>query len=112
MSVAEAIQRFKRAHARVEHAFAALAVDVFFEIARHRRDHFDLLGSQELCEIFLTRLLEDGQIAAVHHVHIELACCSYQITKMHIEFGRTAGQIEFGNAGGARKLEHFVHGFA
>ena len=57
--VAQRVEPLQAADRCLEHALAALAVDIVLEVAGHRRDHLDLLAREERGEILLARLLQD-----------------------------------------------------
>ena len=92
----------KPADRAVEHALAALALDIVLQIARHRGHHLDAVRRQEIGEVFLARLLQDGEIAAVHHLHAARARRRHQPAEMRVELGRAAGDVERLDARAAR----------
>src|SRR4029079_12219832 len=57
-------------------------------------------------------LLEDGEIAAIHHVRIERACALDELTEMCVQLGRTTRDIQRGYVRCFQKSEHRTHGFA
>ncbi len=72
-AIAERVECLQAADGGVEHALAALAVDIVLEVAGHRGDDLDLLGGEKLRQVLLARLLQDGQVAAVDHLHADVA---------------------------------------
>ena len=71
--VAERVELLQAADRAVEHALAALALDIVLQIAGHRGDDLDAVRRQKFGEVLLARLLQDGEVAAVHHLDAELA---------------------------------------
>ena len=55
-SVAERVEPLQAADRALEHALAALPIDIVLEIARHRGDDLDLLAGEEFGEVLLARL--------------------------------------------------------
>jgi hypothetical protein len=96
----------------VEHALAALPVDIVFEIAGHRRGDFNLLASEKFRQILLTGNVEDGQIAAVDDVDTKRSCAPYQRAKVRVELGRAAGDVERRNAAAFEHVQHMLDHFA
>ena len=86
--------------------FAALTLDIIFEIAWHRGDDFDFVRSKEIREVFLTRLLQNSEVAAVHHFDAELACLNHKVVKMRVELRRAASDVEGGDAAAFEKIQH------
>ena len=78
-----------------EHAFAALAVHVVFEIAGQRSDNLNLIVGKKVGEI----LLPDD--ADVHG-----ACGGYQAAKVRIELRSTAGDVKRGDALSRKERQH------
>src|SRR5438094_8514740 len=93
-TVTEGIQPLESADALVVHAFAALAVDQLLGVARQGRDHLDLPGGEELCEVRLARLLEDRQVAAVDDLHSQLPRAHHQLPEMGIQLRGSAGDVK------------------
>ena len=94
LAVAERVQAPQSAQRSLEHAPAALGVDIVFQIAGQGRDDLDLLGGEKGREVFLAFDFENGQVAAVHDADPALAGGGHQPAEMRIEFGRAAGDIE------------------
>src|SRR5262249_52913724 len=67
--IAQPVQDFQAADGRFEHALAALAVDILFEVAGKRSDDLDPLAREEFGEVLLPGDFEDGEIAAIYHAH-------------------------------------------
>ena len=111
-AIAQAVEHLQAAHARIEHAFAALAVHIVLEVTGHRCHDFNVVSSEELRETLLSRLLEYRQVAAVHHLDIEFARGAHEIAEMRIELRRAARHVERGDVGRARECEHVIDGFA
>jgi hypothetical protein len=51
----------------IEDAIAALAIDILFQIARKRGDHFDSLLREKLRQVRKARCNQNGEIAAIDH---------------------------------------------
>ncbi len=64
------------------------------------------MTGEEFREIFLPRLLEDREIAAVHHVHVERARRGHQEAEFTIELRRPAGDVERSGTGILKEREH------
>ena len=101
-AIAERVEALECADRGVEDAFAALPVDIVFEIAGHRRGDLDLLTSEKFREILLTGDVEDGQIAAIDDVDAKRSCAPYQRAKVRVELGRAAGDVERRECRGVR----------
>src|SRR6266705_2362781 len=108
-AVAERIQALERADARFVYALAALPVDQFFGIAGKRVDDLDTLGGEELREILLAGLFENGEIASVDHVSAERAGAPDELPEMRIQLGCAAGDVERADARGLEVAQHGVH---
>jgi len=107
-AVAERIKPLQPADRSVEHALAALALDIVGEIAGHRSDNFDLLGGEEGGEVFLARLRQDGEIASVHDAQAACTRAAHQSPEVRIEFGRPAGDVERADGAAVEHGEHEV----
>ncbi len=106
--VAERIELLQAADRSVEHAFAALSLDIVLEIARHRGHHLHLMRAEEFRKVFLARLLQDGEVATVHHLGAELARRGHHAAEMRVEFGRAAGDVERGDTPALDEIEHDI----
>src|SRR5262249_6341270 len=78
------------------------------KIAGHGCDDLDPLAREKFREILLSRHVQDGQVAAVHHANAHLARGAYQATEVRIELGRAAGDVEGRNAPPLEESEHHV----
>ncbi len=92
--IAERVEPLQAAHGSIEHAFAALTVDVLLQIARHGRDDLDAGIGEELREVFLAGHLQDREVAAVDHPQSHDARPGHEPAEMRIELGRTAGDVD------------------
>src|SRR5262245_36569887 len=106
--VAQPIEGFQPADGRFEHALAALAIDVVFEIAGKRSDDLDPLAGEKFGEVLLAGDFENGEIAAIHHAHAHGPRGGNQSTKMRVEFRRAAGDVEGRQALSRKESEHRV----
>jgi hypothetical protein len=101
------LSRRRRAQAGFENPFAALLVDVFFQVAGQRGDDFDAVCGEEVGQVLETGLFEDGQVAAVDHAQAARARRHHQAAEPRIEFRRAAGEIDGGDAGArSNEIEH------
>src|SRR5918992_155678 len=110
LAVAQIVQPLKRADAFLEDAAAALPIDIVFEKKRQGGRDLDPLLRQKLGQRLLTRLPQDGQIAAIDHVNTEPVCLADEITEMGVQLRRTTGYIQGFNTGGLQKGNHLIHG--
>src|SRR5262249_19483582 len=106
--IAQPVEGFQAADGRVEHAFAALAVDILFQIAGKRSDDLDPLASKKLGEVLLAGHFEHREIAAIHHARAHGARRAYQPAKVRVELRRAAGDVEGGQAFFRKEGEHRV----
>src|SRR6476660_697340 len=93
-AVVERVQALEATDRTVEDTFAALPLDIVLQIAWHRRDDLDALARQKFCGVFLARLFENGEIAAVHDFDAEFACFVHQPAKTRIKLRRAASNVE------------------
>ena len=105
-AVAQRIECPQRADALVEHALAALAIDVVLQVAGQRGDDFDFVRREEIGQILMPRFFQDRQVAAIHHPHAESARLRHQFAKLRMQFGGAAGDIERGNRAATQVVEH------
>ena len=89
-----------------EHAFAALAVHVVFEIAGQRSDNLNLIVGKKVGEILLPDDFKNGEIAAIHDADVHGACGGYQAAKVRIELRSTAGDVKRGDALSRKERQH------
>src|SRR5262249_246086 len=101
-------QDFQAANGRFEHALAALAVDILFEVAGKRSDDLDPLAREEFGEVLLAGDFEHGEIAAIHHAHTHGARRAHQSAEVRVEFRRAAGDVEGTQAPSRKESEHRV----
>ena len=94
MPVAERVQTAKRLDALVEHAAAALLLDVLGGVAREARDDLDVVHREEIGEILHSRLEEHRQVTAVDHVTAELLRFDHQAPEVRVQLRRAAGQVD------------------
>src|SRR5215471_16469385 len=85
--ITDRVETLKTADRAIENTLSALPVNIGFQVARHRRDHFDTFARQELCKILLTRLRKYCEIAAVHNLGAELASFAHELAEMPGELG-------------------------
>ena len=78
--VAPLVQNLEGGDAPPEDLVAPLRVDVVLEVAGEGGDDVHLVLSQELAEVSLIRLQEDGQVAAVDDVEAEFPGARYNKT--------------------------------
>ena len=86
-AVAESIERLKRSDTPGEHTFAALCIDVLFEITGQGGDDFHLVRSQEMPRDRPAPALAGSSVAAVHHVCAERAGRFDEIAEMRLSSG-------------------------
>ena len=75
--IAAFVQNLEGGDAPPEYLVAPLRVDVVLEVAGEGGDDVHLVLSQELAEVSLIRLQEDGQVAAVDDVEAEFPGARY-----------------------------------
>ena len=85
-------------------AVAALRRDILFRVAGQTGKNFHLMFGQELGQVFLAGLKQDGQITAVQHMPAVLAVLLNQKAEGRIQLGRAAGQI---NRSGLGRTDEF-----
>ena len=107
-AVTERVQPLERPDTRFENAFATLPVDVVFQVTRQRRHDLDTLLGEEVGEILLPRLLEDRQVATVHHVHAQSAGPRHEHPEMRVQFGCAARDVESRHARSLQECENLV----
>jgi len=73
-----------------------------------------LVLGQERRQILLSRLEQDGQVAAVHHVYAAVAAqgtrLAHQPAEVRVQLRRATGQVERPDVLGRQHVEHRVHG--
>ena len=106
--IAERVERLQRRDALVEHAVAALPVDVGQRVAGQRRDDLDLLVAQEFRQTFLPRLEQDRQVAAIDHAYVERARGCHEPSEVRVQFRGAAGQVERGHRASFEHVDHEV----
>src|SRR6266480_6236255 len=111
-AVAERVETLERTNARLVHALAALPVDQLLGVAGKRGDDLDALGGEELREIPLAGLFENGEIAAVDDVRAERAGALDELPEMRIQLRRAPGDVERADARGLEVTQHGVHRLA
>ena len=81
------------ANACVEHALAALGLDVVGRVAGHRSDDFHPLFGEEFGHPLVTGLFDDGGVEAIHHAPrlVEAAHALHQPTKIKHHLRRASG---------------------
>ena len=85
-SVAQGIEPQERRDASIVNAATALLFDIVGFVARQRSDDFDPILREEFGRVRLPGFVENGEIAAVDDVLVEVACGSNQVTKVLVEF--------------------------
>ena len=96
--------------ARLEDALAALAVDVVLEIAGQRRGDLDALPGEKRRGVFLTRLEQHGEVAAVDHPDAGAPRALDHRTEVRVELGRAPGEVQRRSAAHLEISEHEVDG--
>jgi hypothetical protein len=109
LAVTQRIESLQRGDAALEHAFAALPVHVVLEVTGQRSRDLDLLVREELRQSLLPGLIQDGEVAAVHHLHADLARAHHQAAKVGVELWRTPGQVELLHPRNLEESEHIGH---
>ena len=84
----------QRCNAEVKHAIAALPVNICSRITGHGRHDLHPVLLQEFGQILLTRLKQDGQVAAVDHAHALLPRSFDQRAKAAVQLRRATGQVQ------------------
>ena len=65
-----------------------------------------MLACQKFCKVLLTRLLQNGEITTVHNFNAKFARFAHKPTKMRIEFGCSACNVEGRDLLVAKKIQH------
>src|SRR5262249_46962005 len=76
-----------------EDAVAALGIDVFFQVARERSDHFYFMGGEVFRQPVVGRSFDDGEVAAVYDTATARAGGLDQVTEILAQLGRAAGDV-------------------
>ena len=66
------------------------------------------MRAQEFGQVFLPRLLQDGEVASIHHLDAAPARAGHQAAEIRIELGRAAGDVERRDAPARDKIEHDI----
>ena len=111
-AVAQRIQQAQRVDALLVDALAALAVDELGRIAGQRGDDRHALAGEKPGEIFLARLEEDREVAAVDHLRAAAARAAHQVAEMRVQLRSAAGHVERRRAARREIVEHLVRGLA
>ena len=115
-TVAQAVQPAQCLDAAVEHLSPALALDVLPGVAGQRSDHRHVVLGEELRQIPISALVEDGEIAAVDHLESQRPCPLHQDPEIRVHLRSAAREVERPHAGTRREeIEHpsdhgLVHG--
>ena len=70
------------------------------------------MSGKKVREVFLARLFEDGEIAAIDHMYAELERPAHQLAKMRIQLGGAAGNVQGPDARNRNECEHVADRFA
>ena len=109
--VAERVQPPQAFEARIESAFAALPVDVLFQVAGQGGDDLYAMRCQKRGQILEAGLFEDGQVAAVDHTQAARARGDHEAPEIAVQLGGASGQVEGGDLRtGVEKIDGGVHG--
>ena len=82
----------------------ALLVHSLSGVAGQGGHHADTLGRQELGQVLLTRLEEDGEVAAVQDRAAKRGCALDQEAELRVELGRAPSEVDRPDRGGG--LQH------
>jgi putative IMPACT (imprinted ancient) family translation regulator len=80
-------------------------IDQLLGVAGKRRHDRDFVVGEEPGEVFLARLEEHREVAAVDHVHAEAARRAHQVAKVRVQLRRAAGDVERRGAAGREIFE-------
>ena len=100
----------QRPYAGTIHAFAALTVDIAFQVTGHRRDNLHTIGGEKRRQCLFARFVEYGQVAAIDDLYTHAAGGFHQVTEMRVELGSPAGDIEHRQLRGAQKIDNRLDG--
>ncbi len=112
MAIAQRIELLQRGDTVVEHAFAALGVDVVGGVARQRSHHFHLMFGKKRGYPVITRLFDNGRVAAIHQVYTQGLGLGHELTKAWVHFRRPAGHVQRLDTLGGDEFQRRVHGRA
>mmetsp|Transcript_26530 Transcript_26530/g.56995 ORF Transcript_26530/g.56995 Transcript_26530/m.56995 type:complete len:307 (+) Transcript_26530:529-1449(+) len=108
-SVPHLVERQQGGNRSLKDTPAALGVDVFGRITGQTSNHVHVVFLEKLHQIFLPRLLQDGQVAPIDDDQIFAAKGpgrADQVPKVLVEFRSSTGNVEGGDAGGVfQKLQ-------
>ena len=104
-AVTQGVQSQQSFDARAEDPLAALAVDVLVEIARQRCNDGDPASREELGEVLVAGLEEDGEIAPVDDPDAVFHRGVDQPSKVRVQLRRAAGEIEFPGPGSVHECD-------
>src|SRR4029077_2116333 len=107
-SIVERVQAPEAADRTVEDTLAALPFDIVLQIAWHRGNDLDALACQKFCGVFLARLLQNGEIAAVNDFDAESACFVLRPAKIRIKLRSAAGNVESRDHLTPKKFQYHV----
>jgi len=97
-SVADVVELAERRDAFIEHAVAALAIDVFRGVAGQGSDDLDLVPSQIIREPTVLGFFDYRQIVPINDFGAGRACGFDEVTKKLAQLRRAAGEIDNGRA--------------
>ena len=113
-TVANLVEKLKRTDACVEHAFAALRIDVGGFIAWHRGNNFHAMCAKELAQPFVAIFKEDRQITSINDGFDvrDFSDAFNQIAKIGNHLRRSPGEIDRRNICTCQPIENAVNGRA
>src|SRR5437870_3577551 len=94
VAVAQRVQLAQRRDAALVDAAAALAIDQLGRIAGQRRDDLDARSGEEAREVRLSRLLQDGEVAAVDDMFAKPARARHEAAELGMQLRRAARDIQ------------------
>src|SRR5579883_1508621 len=92
-SIARLVEQSKRRDTALEHAAAALFIDVFGRVTRKACDDVDLLLTKKVEKVFLPGLEKNREIASIDDPLPEAPALRHQHSEIRIQFGRAARNI-------------------
>ena len=109
LTVAQRIELAQPGDAAVEHAVATLAVDIGGRVTGQRGGHFHALGGQEIGQVRLPGLGQDGEVASVDDLDAQRTGTTHQVAEMRVQLRRATGQVQRGDATCRQHRQHQCH---